>query len=78
MLWFHCAALVLYTSITLVYLAPLARRFTTHIAPDPGDPVFNLYLMSWVSDRAGARLSTTSGTRPSSTRPRTSWRSRTT
>ena len=51
-LWFHCAALVLYTSITLVYLAPLARRFTTHIAPDPGDPVFNLYLMSWVSDRA--------------------------
>jgi hypothetical protein len=50
-MWFHCAALLIYTSITVVYLAPLARRFTSHIAPDAGDPVFVLYVMSWVSDR---------------------------
>jgi hypothetical protein len=34
-------------ALTFLYLRPLLRRFATHIAPDPGDPLFVLYLLEW-------------------------------
>ncbi len=40
-----------YGLLTAVFLAPLLRQFATHIAPDPGDPIFTLTVLSWVGER---------------------------
>ncbi|HVT18524.1 MAG TPA: hypothetical protein VHQ90_20390 [Thermoanaerobaculia bacterium] len=36
-----------YLVLASFYLQPIWRVFGTHIAPDPFDPVFNLYLLKW-------------------------------
>src|SRR5258708_100999 len=38
----------LYAAAALVYLRPIWATWSNHIAPDPGDPVFSLYLLKWV------------------------------
>jgi hypothetical protein len=45
-LW-HIVAFLGYLALSLLYLRPIWRLFGTHIPPDPGDPVFNLYLLKW-------------------------------
>ncbi len=39
--------LAAYTLLTLAYLRPIWRVGGDHIAPAPGDPVFNLWVLSW-------------------------------
>lgn len=39
--------LLLYTAATLLYLRPIWRRFATHVAPFPEDPLYNLYVLEW-------------------------------
>ncbi len=34
-------------ALALAYLHPILARFGSHIAPDPGDPLFVLYLLKW-------------------------------
>jgi len=46
-----CEALgitVLAGVLTAFYLRPITRIWRDHIAPDPGDPLFNTYLLRWV------------------------------
>lgn len=43
----HAFAALGYFALTAFYLRPLLRLFGTHIAPDPGDPVFCLILLKW-------------------------------
>ncbi|HXO21697.1 MAG TPA: hypothetical protein VOA87_17430, partial [Thermoanaerobaculia bacterium] len=37
----------LYTAVALFYLWPIATVFRDHLAPEPVDPVFNLYVLKW-------------------------------
>jgi hypothetical protein len=46
-LWIGCAATVLFTALTLVYLRPVASVWQDHIAPVPEDSVFNLWVLKW-------------------------------
>ncbi|HVT58314.1 MAG TPA: hypothetical protein VHR45_07930 [Thermoanaerobaculia bacterium] len=41
-------AAAIYTAAALVCLRPIWETYSNHIAPDPGDPVFSLYLLKWV------------------------------
>ena len=43
----HTLAAALYVVLCLVYLRPIGRVFGTHIAPDGGDPLFNLVVLKW-------------------------------
>jgi hypothetical protein len=47
---------VAYLLFCLAYLHPVWPRLTTHIGPDPGDPVFNLVVMSWGSHQIRSGL----------------------
>jgi hypothetical protein len=38
-----------YLLLALLYLRPIASQASSHIAPDAGDPVFNLVVLSWGS-----------------------------
>src|ERR1700712_37761 len=41
------AVALLYTAATLIYFWPLPRLFGTHLGPDLGDPLFNLWVLKW-------------------------------
>jgi len=43
----HALALLGYVLLTLLYMRPAARVLATHLAPDPGDPLFNLVVLKW-------------------------------
>ena len=46
--WFrHALAAILFVALGLLYLRPIWRVFGTHIAPDLGDPLFNLVTLEW-------------------------------
>jgi hypothetical protein len=47
--WRLAAAFVAYALLAALYLHPIWSVFTTHIAPDLGDPLFNLYILKWVA-----------------------------
>jgi hypothetical protein len=51
-LWRLAAALAVYVLLAALYLRPIWRVFATHIAPDPFDPIFNLYVLKWVAHEA--------------------------
>src|SRR5215210_4721531 len=44
--------LAAYLLLTLAYLRPIWRVGGDHIAPAPGDPVFNLWVLSWGAHQA--------------------------
>ena len=46
-LWAHALAFLAYLALTLVYLRPVASVLGTHIAPDAGDPLFNMVVLKW-------------------------------
>ncbi|MBV8203200.1 MAG: hypothetical protein JOZ15_21510, partial [Acidobacteria bacterium] len=50
--WRLAAAFAAYAALAVAYLRPIWSRFTTHILPDPGDPLFNLYILKWVAHEA--------------------------
>jgi hypothetical protein len=50
--WRLAAALAAYALLAVVYLRPIWRVFATRIAPDPFDPIFNLYVLKWVAHEA--------------------------
>jgi hypothetical protein len=50
--WRLAAALAAYAVLAVLYLRPIWRLFATHIAPDPFDPIFNLYVLKWVAHEA--------------------------
>jgi len=43
----HALAALLFVGLSLLYLRPIWRVFGTHIAPDLGDPLFNLVILKW-------------------------------
>ncbi|HEV7670547.1 MAG TPA: hypothetical protein VGS22_18665 [Thermoanaerobaculia bacterium] len=43
----HVFAFLAYLALSLVYLRPIWRLFRTHLAPDGGDPLFNLVVLKW-------------------------------
>ena len=43
----HALAFLGYCALTLFFLRPAAAVIATHIAPDPGDPLFNLVVLKW-------------------------------
>lgn len=43
----HVLAALAYLGLSLAYLRPIWRVFSDHIAPDPGDPWFNLTVLEW-------------------------------
>jgi hypothetical protein len=45
--WVHLLAFLGYLALTLVFLRPAAFVFGSHIAPDPGDPLFNMFVLKW-------------------------------
>lgn len=47
---------LLYTAATLAYFWPLPRLWWDHIGPDPGDPLFNLYVLKWGVHQIGLGL----------------------
>ncbi len=50
--WRLVVALAAYALISTLYLRPIWTNFATHIAPDVGDPLFNLYILKWVAHEA--------------------------
>jgi hypothetical protein len=46
------AALAALHLVAAVYLRPIGSLWRTHIAPNQGDPLFNLYLLKWVGHEA--------------------------
>jgi hypothetical protein len=45
-------ALLAYALVALIDLRPIWRNASTHIAPDAGDPLFNLVVMQWGAHQA--------------------------
>ena len=45
--------LLSYTALALVFLWPFPALWRTHLYAWPGDPLFNLWVVEWVADRAG-------------------------
>src|SRR6202035_5543518 len=45
--WRYVVAALFYLLVAAVYLRPIWRTFGTHIGPNPGDPIFNLYILKW-------------------------------
>lgn len=43
----HAFAFLAYFTLSLVYLRPIWRMYRTHLAPDGGDPLFNLVVLKW-------------------------------
>ncbi len=43
----HTLAAAAFLALGLLYLRPIWRLFHTHIAPDGGDPLFNLVVLKW-------------------------------
>ena len=43
----HLSAFAAYVALTLLYMRPAARVLATHLAPDPGDPLFVLVVLKW-------------------------------
>ncbi|HYL04738.1 MAG TPA: hypothetical protein VE075_01780 [Thermoanaerobaculia bacterium] len=50
--WRLAVAFVAYAVLAALYLRPIWSVFSTHIAPDLGDPLFNLYILKWVAHEA--------------------------
>jgi hypothetical protein len=50
--WRLIVAFAAYGLLAAFYLRPIWRVFGSHIAPDIGDPLFNLYLVKWVAHEA--------------------------
>jgi hypothetical protein len=48
----HVLAALGYSALSLVYLRPIARLFTTSLTPNPIDPILSLTLMKWVAHQA--------------------------
>jgi len=46
-LWSHSLAFLGYLTLTLFFLRPAATVLGTHIAPDPGYPLFNMVVLKW-------------------------------
>ena len=43
----HALAFAFFSALSLAYLRPIWRLFASHLAPDLGDPLFNLVLLKW-------------------------------
>jgi len=43
----HALAFLGYLLLTLLYMRPAAQVLGTHLAPDSGDPLFNLVVLKW-------------------------------
>lgn len=43
----HGLAFLSYLVLTLLYMRPAAQVLGTHLAPDPGDPLFNMVVLKW-------------------------------
>jgi len=43
----HALAFLAYLALTLFYMRPAAQVLGTHLAPDSGDPLFNLVVLKW-------------------------------
>jgi hypothetical protein len=43
----HALAALGYLALTFFFMRPAWRVFGTHLAPDPGDPLFNLFILKW-------------------------------
>jgi len=50
--WRLAAAFAGYALLAAFYLRPIWQVFSTHIASDLGDPLFNLYILKWVAHEA--------------------------
>jgi hypothetical protein len=50
--WRLAVAFTAYALLAALYLRPVWSVFTTHLAPDVGDPLFNLYILKWVAHEA--------------------------
>jgi hypothetical protein len=50
--WRLAVALIAYASLAALYLRPILGNLATHISPDLGDPLFNLYILKWVAHEA--------------------------
>lgn len=48
--------LALYALLATLFLRPIWRVFTDHIAPGPGDPILNLYFLKWGMHQIGLGL----------------------
>lgn len=45
--WQHALAALGYLVLTFFYMRPAWRVFGTHLAPDPGDPLFLVVILKW-------------------------------
>jgi hypothetical protein len=43
----HVLAFLAYLALTLFYMRPAAQVLGTHLAPDSGDPLFNMVVLKW-------------------------------
>jgi len=43
----HFIAFALYAVLPFFYMSPIERVFSTHLAPDLGDPLYYLYVLEW-------------------------------
>ena len=43
----HTLAFLAFAALTMLYMRPAALVLATHLAPDPGDPLFNLVVLKW-------------------------------
>lgn len=46
------AALAAYVAVALAYLRPIGETYSDHLAGEPGDPLFTLYILKWVVHQA--------------------------
>jgi hypothetical protein len=53
----HGLAFSVFLALSLLYLRPIWRVFGTHIAPDLGDPLFNLVILEWGAHALSAGIS---------------------
>lgn len=52
----HLLALLLLTALALCFFRPVWRTLATHITPNLGDPVFNLWVLKWGAHKLPHRL----------------------
>ena len=46
-LTWHALAALAYLALSLWFLRPIASLYASHIAPDLGDPLFNVVILKW-------------------------------